>query len=84
MAGAIATLVRNTLRSEFRRIDPESAQIVLVDLGQRVLGQFSNDLSEAAKKRLESLGVEIRLGRGVDRIDSEGVTVAGERIPVRR
>ena len=81
MAGAIATLVRNTLRSEFRRIDPESARIVLVDMGQRVLGQFSDDLSEAAKDRLESLGVEVRLGHGVDQIDSEGVLVAGERIP---
>src|ERR1035441_1023070 len=52
MAGAIATLVRNTLRSEFRRIDPESARIVLVDMGQRVLGQFSDDLSEAAKDQI--------------------------------
>jgi NADH dehydrogenase len=54
MAGAIAVLVRNTLRSEFRRIDPVSARIVLVDLGKRVLGSFSEDLSRAAKERLEN------------------------------
>ena len=80
MAGAIAVLVRNTLRSEFRRIDPAAARIVLVDAGSRVLGSFSEDLSRAAKDRLQKLGVEVRLGRGVDHIDGEGVMVAGERI----
>jgi NADH dehydrogenase len=80
LAGAIAHLVRNTLRSEFRRIDPASARIVLVDLGRRVLGTFSEGLSSAAKGRLEKLGVEVRLGHGVDQIDENGVIVAGERI----
>src|SRR6202162_442432 len=80
MAGAIAMLVRNTLKSEFRRIDPESARIVLVDMLPRVLGPFSEDLSQAAKERLERLGVEIRLGHPVDQIDADGVIVAGERI----
>jgi len=80
LAGAIAHLVGNTLRSEFRRIDPASARIVLVDLGNRVLGTFSEDLSSAAKGRLEKLGVEVRLGHSVDQIDEDGVVVAGERI----
>src|SRR6202795_3209559 len=80
MAGAIAVLVRNTLKSEFRRINPEKARIVLVDVLPRVLGSFSEDLSRAAKKRLESLGVEVRLGNGVDQIDADGVIVGGERI----
>jgi NADH dehydrogenase len=80
MAGAIAVLVRNTLKSEFRRIDPESARIVLVDMLPRVLGPFSADLSQAGKERLQRLGVEIRLGHAVDQIDADGVIVAGERI----
>ena len=80
MAGALAGLVRNTLRSEFRRIDPTSARIVLVDGGNRVLRSFSEHLSGAAKKRLETLGVEIRLGQEVDQIDQDGVIVSGERI----
>ena len=83
MAAAIASLVRHSLRTQFRRIDPTSARVVLVDMANRVLGQFSEDLSEAAKQRLENLGVEVRLGHGVDHIDEEGVIVAGERIPSR-
>jgi len=80
MAAAIAVLARNTLRSGFRRIDPASARIVLVDMSPRILGSFSEDLSLAAKDRLEKLGVEVRLGHGVDQIDEDGVIVAGERI----
>src|ERR1700733_8702371 len=53
MASAIAGLVRHALRSEFRRIDPTSAHIVLVDMVSRVLPTFAEDLSAAAKKRLE-------------------------------
>jgi NADH dehydrogenase len=80
MAGALAIFVRNTLKSDFRRIDPASARIVLVDMAPRVLGPFSESLSKAAKQRLEKLGVELRLGHSVDQIDAEGVVIAGERI----
>ena len=80
MAGALATLVRGTLRSEFRRIDPTSARVILVDAGPRVLGAFADPLSRAAKERLEKLGVEVRLGHAVEHIDEDGVVVAGERI----
>jgi NADH dehydrogenase len=81
MAGALAILVRTALKSDFRRIDPTSARIVLVDMAPKVLGPFSENLSKAAKQRLEKLGVEVRLGHGVDQIDAEGVVIAGERIP---
>jgi NADH:ubiquinone reductase (H+-translocating) len=80
MAGALAVLVKTTLKSNFRRIDPASARIVLFDMAPRVLGTFSEHLSQAAKQRLENLGVEVRLGHGVDQIDADGVVVAGERI----
>jgi NADH:ubiquinone reductase (H+-translocating) len=68
MAAAIAVLVRTTPQSVFRRIDLASARIVL-----RVLRSSSESLSAAAKKRLEKLGVEVRLGQGVNQIDRDGV-----------
>jgi NADH dehydrogenase FAD-containing subunit len=80
MAGALAVLVKTTLKSDFRRIDPASSRVVLVDMAPRVLGPFSEHVSEAAKHRLENLGVEVRLGHGVDQIDADGVLVGGERI----
>lgn len=81
MAGALGVLVRTTLKANFRRIDPASARIVLIDMAPRVLTPFSEGLSAAAKNRLEHLGVEVRLGHSVDCIDADGVVVAGERIP---
>lgn len=80
MSAALAVLVRSTLQSEFRRIDPASARVVLVDMAPRVLPTFSEDLSTAAKERLQKLGVEVRLGHSVDLIDADGIIVAGERI----
>jgi NADH:ubiquinone reductase (H+-translocating) len=80
MACALAVFVRTTLKSDFRRIDPRSARILLVDMASRVLPSFSESLSKAAKQRLENLGVEVRLGHSVDQIDADGIVVAGERI----
>jgi NADH dehydrogenase FAD-containing subunit len=80
MAAALAIFIRTSLRSEFRRIDPTSARIVLIDAARKVLGTFAPSLSEAAEFHLQKLGVEIHLGHAVEKIDSEGVIVAGERI----
>jgi NADH:ubiquinone reductase (H+-translocating) len=80
MASAIAVLVRNTLRSEFRRIDPASARIVLIEQSPRVLGSFAEELSNAARKHLEELGVEVLTGRSVEKVDATGVIAGGERI----
>jgi len=59
MASAIGVLVRKTLRSEFRRVDPSSVRVVLVDMAPRVLGTFPQELSFAARRRLEDLGVQV-------------------------
>jgi NADH dehydrogenase len=79
LAAAIAVLVGQTLRSEFRRVDPASTRIVLVDGAGRILPSFDERLSNSAKKRLEGLGVEIRTGH-VDRIDENGAWIGGEQI----
>ena len=68
------------MKEDFRRIDPASARIVLVDMAPRVLTPFSEGLSQAAKRHLENLGVEVRLGHSVEQIDEDGVVVGGERI----
>lgn len=80
LASALALLIRNALKAEFRRIDPASARIVLIDMAPRVLTPFSERLSQAAKRRLENLGVEVKLGHSVEQIDDDGVVVGEERI----
>src|SRR6266850_1332384 len=56
MAGALAILVRTTVRSEFRRVDPALARIVLIDGAPRVLGSFAESLSVAEREPLDQLG----------------------------
>ncbi len=80
LASSLAVLVRTKLKAEFRRVNLAATRIVLVEMAPRVLGTFASELSEAAKRRLENLGVEVRLGHSVDQIDPEGVVVGGERI----
>src|SRR6201992_2064778 len=75
MASAIAVMVRTTFRKNFCRIDPKSAHIILADMASRPLGTFSEKLSEAARQRLVSLGIDIRLGKPVQSIDADGVVL---------
>src|SRR4029453_19614616 len=73
-------MARVTLRSNFRRIDPRSTRVVLLDNGPRILAGFSEDLSRRAQERLTAMGVEIRSHAHVDRVDDKGVIVGGDRI----
>jgi NADH dehydrogenase FAD-containing subunit len=83
MAGALASMTRATLRSEFRRIDPASARVILVDAGPRILATYAESLSRKTCDKLTSMGVEIRTGARVEHVDAEGVVVSGERIASR-
>ena len=83
MAGAIADMRRGTLKSDFRRIDPRSARIILVEGAPRILPTFAESLSQKAHARLVGMGVEIRTNARVERVDAEGVMVGGERIMSR-
>ena len=78
MAGAIAELAHVALRHDFRAINPGDARIVLVESGPRVLAAFPPMLSEAARRSLEGLQVEVRVGRPVTRCDATGVTIGEE------
>ncbi|GAC1629547.1 MAG: NAD(P)/FAD-dependent oxidoreductase [Ktedonobacteraceae bacterium] len=83
MAGAIGGLAHKTLVSDFRHINPKEARIVLVEALPRILPAFDEGLANKARKALNRLGVEVRVSSPVEAIDSEGVVVAGERIPAK-
>lgn len=73
LAGTIAELAHHTLAADFRRIDPRSATITLVEAGPRLLSYLDGSLSEYARRSLEKLGVEVRLGKPVTRCNGDGV-----------
>jgi NADH dehydrogenase len=75
LAGALAELSRDTLRRDFRAIDPSGAKIILAEGMDRVLPPYPNKLSEKAKTSLERLGVTVRLGTFVTDVREDGVAV---------
>jgi NADH:ubiquinone reductase (H+-translocating) len=83
LAGALAELAKAALVRDFRRIDPTTARIVLIEAGPRLLPSFPARLSERAARALTRLGVELRLGTSVSRCDDCGAVLDGERIESR-
>ena len=75
LAGALAELAYETLREDFRSINPGETKVVLLEGMDRVLPPYPNDLSAAAKKSLEKLGVEVRTGTLVTDIEGDTVTL---------
>jgi NADH:ubiquinone reductase (H+-translocating) len=80
MAGAIAEIALYTIAMDFRRIDPRTAQIILVEAGPRVLPTLSNDLSDYALQSLTKMGVDVRTDTRVTGCDDRGVDLANGRI----
>ena len=84
MAGAIAEIARSTLVKDFRHIDPSQARVILVDGGERVLSNFAPDLSEAARRQLFDIGVEVRLQAHVEKLTAtSAILKGGEEIATR-
>ncbi len=76
LAGAIAEIAHQTLRRNFRAIDPTRTRVLLVEAAQEVLPPFPSDLGESARRQLEELRVEVRLGTRVIGVDAEGVDLS--------
>ncbi len=74
LAGALKEISQTTLASDFKKIDPRSARVVLLEAGPRILPAYPPDLSEKAKRQLERLGVEVLTSHAVTGIDEFGVT----------
>jgi NADH dehydrogenase len=91
LAGSLGEIARDTLRRDFRAIHPPDTRIILVEAMDRILPVYPPARSASAKRQLEKLGVQVRLGTRVTAIDEDGVTVSvgqgdearDERIPAR-
>jgi NADH dehydrogenase len=83
LAGTLAEIARHTLKGEFRRFDPRSARVILVEAANRVLPPYPPVLSEKARRQLERLGVTVLLEKRITGVDGEGVSMDEERIAAR-
>ncbi|HYU47568.1 MAG TPA: NAD(P)/FAD-dependent oxidoreductase [Terriglobales bacterium] len=83
LAGMLAEIARHALKHEFRAIRPEQTRILLIEGTPKVLGTYSEELSQKAKEQLEHLGVEVRTSNLVTGIEPGLVTAGEERIPAQ-
>ncbi|MCW5822072.1 MAG: NAD(P)/FAD-dependent oxidoreductase [Cyanobacteria bacterium TGS_CYA1] len=77
LAGSLAEIARFALAKDFRRINPKSARVILLEGLPKVLPPFVDELSAKARDELISMGVEVRVGVKVQGIDGEGVHLEG-------
>lgn len=75
LAGALGELANGTLTGDFRRIDPASAKIILLEGVERVLPPYPADLSARAEAALTKLGVTVMTGTRVTEIDGDTITI---------
>jgi NADH dehydrogenase len=80
LAGALAEIARRALRGEYDAVDPASARIVLLEAGPSILSAFPDTLRASARRALARLGVEVREGSPVTRIEAGAVSIGGERL----
>jgi NADH dehydrogenase len=83
IAGSIAEIAFKTVRKEFRAIDPSTATIILLEGTDRVLRTYPTSLSNKAKRQLQRLGVDVRVGVTVTGIDERSVTTSNGTIAAR-
>jgi NADH:ubiquinone reductase (H+-translocating) len=80
LAGMLPTIARHALRRDFRRIDPTSTRVILVEGGPKILAAYPDTLSEQARRDLVNLGVDVRAGTLVSEIGPHHVVAGGEHI----
>jgi NADH dehydrogenase len=83
MAGTMAEMTRLALARDFRHIDPRSARILLCEAGPRILPTYPETLARKSQQHLEDLGVQVLVSSKVEKVDADGVIVAGARIRSR-
>jgi NADH:quinone reductase (non-electrogenic) len=74
LAGAFAELIRHVLRKDYPMLDVAQARVLLVEAGDRILASFPERLQRSARKRLEKMGVEVKLSTAVAAVDGDTVT----------
>ena len=80
LAGALGEIARQALRSEFDAVDPAIARIILIEAGPSILPAFPEDLRESARRALLRLGVDVRVGKAVTKVEQGAVWIGDERI----
>ncbi len=73
LAGAFVELIRHVIRHDYPMLDVRQARVVLIEASDRILASFPDSLQRAALRRLQRMGVEVRLNTPVADADATGL-----------
>jgi NADH dehydrogenase len=80
LAGALGEIARHALKAEFDNVDPAIARVILIEAGPSILPAFPDDLRASARKALQRLGIDVRVGQAVTKVEDGAVWIGDERI----
>lgn len=83
LSGALPFIAKKALAPDFRTIDTRRTRVILIEAGPRILPTFPEDLARRATKDLMELGVEVRVGSTVTKVERDGVCIGDEKIRAR-
>jgi NADH dehydrogenase len=83
LAGALSEIARQTMLRDFRRINPSSTRVILIEGLDRLLPPYPPDLSAKAATQLQALGVEVMTKTTVKRVTDHEVAAGETIIPTR-
>ena len=83
MAGSIVEVATQTLKADFRSIDPRKTRVILLQSGDRILPDYPKDLSDSARRQLLEMGIEVRTHSRVTNITKDGVFIGETFIPCK-
>ncbi|MEX2110242.1 MAG: NAD(P)/FAD-dependent oxidoreductase [Gemmatimonadaceae bacterium] len=83
LSGALPFIARKALAPDFRSIDTRRTRVILIEAGPRILSTFPEDLARRAARDLMDLGVEVRVGSTVTKVERDGVCIGDEKIRAR-
>jgi NADH dehydrogenase len=81
LAGAISEIARHTVSKDFRHFDPRQTRVILLERADRILEQYPKDLSAAARRALEHIGVEVHTGMSATDVQPDHVMIGDQKIP---
>ncbi len=87
LAGALREIAALSVRDNYKRVNPDDIQVLLLEMSERVLPPYTPAISLRARQQLERLDVTVRTGAKVTAVDEAAVTIeadgATEVIPTR-
>jgi NADH:ubiquinone reductase (H+-translocating) len=83
LSGALPFIAKKAMAPDFRRIDTRRTRVILIEAGPRILPTFPEDLAQRAARDLKDLGVEVRVGSTVTKVERDGVCIGDEKIRAR-